>query len=84
MAGVWTFLLWKLVLGDIPDFGVSMIILNTTDISPRWCKLNFGSLTARVKSSHFPEKIDARKQYFYFLYKFFRIIGKNDLDDPFG
>ena len=49
----------------IPNFGVGTAILNTTDLSRRCCKLNFGPLQGHVKSCYFPEKIDARKQYFY-------------------
>ena len=51
----------------IPAFGVSTAILNTTDISRRWCKLNFGPLRVHVKSCYFLERIDARSQYFYFF-----------------
>ena len=51
----------------IPDFGVSTAILNMTDISRRWCKLNFGTLRGYLKSCHFLERIDARRQYFYFF-----------------
>ena len=54
-------------LFQIPDFGVSTVILNTTDISRRWCKLDFGPLCGHLKSSHFPERIDAKGQYFYFF-----------------
>ena len=36
----------------IPDFGVSSVILITTDISRRWCKLNFEPLRSHVKSIH--------------------------------
>ena len=51
----------------IPDVEVSMAILNTTDISLRWCKLNFGPSWDHVKSCHFLERIDVRRQYFYFF-----------------
>ena len=33
----------------IPGFRVSTAILNITDFSRRWCKLNFGSLRGHVK-----------------------------------
>ena len=33
----------------IPDFGVSMAILNPTEIFCRWCKLNFGLFQDHVK-----------------------------------
>ena len=46
----------------IPDFGVSTTILNTIDISRTWC--NFGPLQGQVKSCHFPEMIDAKRQFF--------------------
>ena len=42
-----------------------MVILNTTDISCRWCKLNFEPLPGNDKSRYFPERIDVRRQYFY-------------------
>ena len=32
---------------NIPDFGVSTAMLNITDISHRWCKLNFEPLAAK-------------------------------------
>ena len=51
-----------------------MVNLNTTNISHRWCKLNFGPLRSHVKSHHFPERIDVRIQYFYF---FVQISGNN-------
>ena len=54
----------------IPDFGVSTVILNTIDFSGRWCKLHFGPLPGQVKSHYFPERRDAKRHYFYFLYKF--------------
>ena len=40
--------------GRIPDFGVSTAIL-----------IEFGPFRNHVKSRHFPERIDARRQYFY-------------------
>ena len=52
------------VQSEIPDFGVSTPILNTIDISCRWCKLNLGPLRGHIKSRHFPERIDARRRYF--------------------
>ena len=54
-------------LQSIPDFGVSTAILNTTDISRRWCKLNFGILQSHIKSLHSSEKINAKRQYFFFF-----------------
>ena len=54
-------------------------ILNIIDISRKWCKLNFGPLRRLVKSRHFPERINARRQYFYFLWKFLGIIGRKRL-----
>ena len=45
----------------IPDLGVCTAILNTTDVSRRWYKLNFGPLrVVSFKSCHFYEKKDAR------------------------
>ena len=34
----------------IPDFRVSMAILNPVEISCRWCKLNFRAIQGQVKS----------------------------------
>ena len=70
------------VAGQYP-ISDSTTILNIIDISRRWCKPNFGPLRAQVKSRHFPERIDARKQYFYFLYIFLGIIGRKRLGQPF-
>ena len=67
----------------IPDFGVSAAILNTIDISSRWCKLNFGQLRGQIKSCHYPERRGTRRQYFYFLYKFLGLIGTKRLGQPF-
>ena len=66
------------------NFGVSTTILNTVDFSRSWCKLNFGPLREQVKSHNFPERIDTRRHYFYFLYKFIRIIGRKRLRKPFN
>ena len=41
--------------------------------SRRWCKLNFGLLQGKVKSHHFSERTEAKRQYFYFLHTFFGI-----------
>ena len=51
----------------ISNFGVTTAILNAIVISPRCCKLNFGSLWNHIKSCHFPELIDVRRQYFHFF-----------------
>ena len=67
----------------IPNFGVTTAILNTIDISRSWCKLNFGPLRGQAKSHDFPERIDATRQYFYFLYKYLGIIGRKRLGQPF-
>ena len=48
-------------------YGVSTAVLNTTDNSRGWFKVNFGPSRGHVKSHHFPEKIDARRQCFYFF-----------------
>ena len=55
--------------------GVSTTILNPVDIFCRWYKLNFGLLQDQVKSCHFAERIEAKRQYFYFLYIFLGITG---------
>ena len=67
----------------ILNFGVSTPILNTTDISRSWCKLNFGPLWSHVKKHHFPERKDVRRQYFYFLYEFLEIICRKEPEQPF-
>ena len=71
------------ILLIIPNFRVSTAILNITDISCKWCKFNFGPLQGQVKLCHFPERIDARRQNFYFLYKFLGMIGRKRLEQPF-
>ena len=71
------------ILLIIPNFRVSTAILNIIDISRKWCKFNFGPLWDQVKLCHFPGRIDARRQFFYFLYKFFGMIRGNDLSSPF-
>ena len=67
----------------IPDFGVSTAILNTIDISLKWCKLSFVHLRGQVKAHHFPERTNVRRQYFSFPYKFLGIIGRKRLEQPF-
>ena len=42
------------VQSKILHFRVRMAILNTIDISRRWCKLNFGHVRDQLKSCHFP------------------------------
>ena len=59
----------------IPNFGVSKTILNPVDIHCRWHKLNFGMLLGQIKLNHFYERIEAKRQYFHFLYKFLGING---------
>ena len=56
-----------------------MAIINTIEISRRWCKLNFAPLRGQVKSCHFPERIDRRRKYIYFLYKILGIIHRKRL-----
>ena len=58
---------WKDSLFIITDFGVSKAILNFTDFSRRQCKLNFGPLRGHVKSCHFPERIEARRHFYFFI-----------------
>ena len=65
------------------NFRVSMTILYTKDLSHMWCKLYFGLLRGHVKSHHFPERIDKRRHYFHFLYKFLGVIGRKQLEQPF-
>ena len=67
----------------MPDFGVNTAILNTIDISCWSCKLNVGPLRNQVKSHHFNERRDARRQYVYFSYKFLAIIHTKQLKQPF-
>ena len=66
-----------------------MAILNITDFSCRWCKLNFGPLQSHVKSYHFPERIGVRRQYFYFFIQIFwhnwqETTGTTLLDNDLG
>ena len=58
----------------IPDFGVSMGILNLMDIFRGWCKLNLGIVQGQVKSRHFSEWIGVNRQHFHVLYKFLGLI----------
>ena len=58
-------------------------ILNVINISCGWCKLHFRPLRIQVILCHFPEMMDARRQYFYFLYKFLGIIGTKRLEQSF-
>ena len=60
---------WNLVLRliPIPDFAVSKAILNPTDISCTWFKLNFGPTRAYFNLRNFSEKIGVKRQYFHFL-----------------
>ena len=67
----------------ILDFRVSTAILTIIDIFRRWCKLNFRPLPGLAKSGHFPKRIDARRQYFYFWYKHLGIFGRKWLAQPF-
>ena len=53
------------------------------DISCRWCKLNFRPFRGQVKSLHFSERRNAKRQRFYFLYKFLEINGTKRLGQPF-
>ena len=59
----------------IPNFGVSTTILNPVNIFCKWYKLNFGLTQGQVKSYHFYERIEVKRQYFYFLYIFLGEIG---------
>ena len=60
-----------------------MAILNIIDVSRGWCMLNFGPLRGQVNSPHFPKRIDARRQYFYFLYKNLGVIHRKRLGQTF-
>ena len=63
----WREYLKSLSKWGIPNCGVRTAILNFTDFSCRQCKLNFEPLQGHVKSCHLPEKIEARRSYFYFF-----------------
>ena len=54
---------------------LSYQILDPFDIFCRWYKLSFGLLQGQVKSHHFYDRIEPKRQYFYFLYIFLGIIG---------
>ena len=56
------------------NFGASTAIPNTVDFCRRW-----SNLRGEVKSHNFPERIDARRQCFYFLYKYLGIIDRKRL-----
>ena len=71
----------------IPNFGVSMTILNPVDffllvvqvwtvgLLDCWTVGHFGLLQDQVKSCCFFEKIETKRQYFYFLRIFIGITG---------
>ena len=59
----------------IPNFGVSTTISNPVNIFCKWYKLNFGLTQGQVKLYHFYERIEAKRQYIYFLYIFLGEIG---------
>ena len=65
------------------DYGVTTAILNTIDIFRSLCKLNFGPSQCHVKSCHFPQRRDARRQYFYFLHKFLGKVVTKRLEERF-
>ena len=50
-------------------------MLNPVTIFCRSYKLSFGLLKGQVKPYHFYERIEAKRQYFYFLYLFLGIIS---------
>ena len=54
----------------ILNFGVSTTILNPVDIFCDRCKLKLELLQCQVKSYHFSERIEVKRQYLYFLYSF--------------
>ena len=59
------FLIFNMVLGLLDQCPISELV-QLSYISCRWCKLNFGPLGVHVELCHFPERIDMRRQYFYF------------------
>ena len=63
----------------ITKWDLTTAILNTTDISRRRSKLNFRLFRGHVKSGHFPERMEARRLFFYILYKFLGRIGRTRL-----
>ena len=66
----------------MPNFGVSTTILNPVDIFCRCYKLNFGLLQGQVKSYHFYEIIEVKRQYFYFCIYFLEQLAGNDIGQP--
>ena len=78
-------LIFQQFFACIDKISFSKAILNIIDVSHKWCKLNFGPYRGHVKSCHFPERTDARRQYFYFFeLNFLEYLAGNDLDNPFG
>ena len=67
----------------IPNIEVNTVILISIDISQRWCNLSFGPFQGQIKPSHFPERIDARKEYFLRFIKISWIIDKKQLGQLF-
>ena len=65
----------QMIILSISDLGVSTAILNPVDVFRRWYKLSFWPMRDQVKSRHFSEQTGARRPYFHFLYKYFRIIS---------
>ena len=51
--------------------------------SRRCCKLNFGLLQGKVKSHHFFERIEAKRQYFTFSTNFLEYLAGNNIGQPF-
>ena len=65
----------QMIILSISDLGVSTAILNPVNVFRRWYKLSFWPMRDQVKSRHFSEQTGARRPYFHFLYKYFRIIS---------
>ena len=67
----------------IPYFGGQHGHVKYDRFFRRWCKLNVEPFRGQVKSRHFSERKDTRRQYFYFSYRFFGIIDAEQLGQPF-
>ena len=57
-----------------PNFEASTAIPNAIDISRTLCNPR-----DHVETHHFPERIDAKRQWFYFLYKYLGITDRKQL-----